>query len=210
MPRCVFCCSNVDKLILEYSGYHVLAHCRKCDNIADPYLEYDLVLLSLDLIIQKPQAYRHVLWLNFSYSFISRFFVLIFLFEVYINLLLVEYESILIANLWIFTLFDKMFFYLLVCSWFYFRYSRIVAIPLCISSFPILFILASILWQFNIRHDYIFVYSLKMIRTLSQIQAIRLFVDTSYMSSAIVFFIVLLFKYYTCLFTFNVDTLLIL
>ena len=207
---CVFCCSKVDKLILEYSGYSVLAHCVKCDRIADPYLEYDLVLLSLDLILQKPEAYRHMMWTKLSNSFISRFFILIVMFEVYINLLLVEHKGILLNQVWQFTLVEKFVFYILLSIYYRHRYSKIVAVPLCISSFPILFILASILWQFNISTDYMFVYALKMLRLLSQVQAVRLFVNGPYYESAIVIALSLFIKYHVCQILFPMNPMLML
>lgn len=33
----------------------------KCGRVADRYIEYDAVLILLDALLHKPQAYRHVL-----------------------------------------------------------------------------------------------------------------------------------------------------
>eukprot|EP00834_Sanchytrium_tribonematis_P005254 NODE_305_length_10201_cov_0.856464.p6 type:complete len:210 gc:universal NODE_305_length_10201_cov_0.856464:5512-6141(+) len=209
MGNCVNCeCES--KLVLQYGKYTVLAHCKSCGAVADPYLEYDTVLLGLDLILQKPAAYRHMMWTKLSQSFIYRFFVLIMMFEVYINALLEEHNKTTLKEVWIFTLFEKMIFYSLLGIYFKARCSKSVTIPLCIASFPILFILASILWQFKVSTDYLFVYALKMLRRLSQIQAVRLHVKCAYAEAMVIIGLALFLKYYVCKIFFPMNPMLIL
>ena len=33
----------------------------KCENVVDKYIEYDLVIISLDAMLLKRQAFRHIL-----------------------------------------------------------------------------------------------------------------------------------------------------
>lgn len=49
-------------LYMEYGkGNIALIKCPRCAMIADPYLEVDSISLFIDLILHKPQAYRHFL-----------------------------------------------------------------------------------------------------------------------------------------------------
>ena len=41
----------------------------KCHNVADKYIEYELLLVSIDLILLREQAYRHIL---FNRSLLNR------------------------------------------------------------------------------------------------------------------------------------------
>lgn len=34
---------------------------KKCENVVDKYIEYDLVVVSLDALLLKRQAFRHIL-----------------------------------------------------------------------------------------------------------------------------------------------------
>lgn len=42
------------------SKYIQLTICQKCGKLADKYIEYDYVILFLDVMLLKPQAYRHL------------------------------------------------------------------------------------------------------------------------------------------------------
>lgn len=56
-------CKNPDIECLYYkykSEYIKLAICPKCSNVVDKYIEYDNVLLFIDVLLLKPQAYRHL------------------------------------------------------------------------------------------------------------------------------------------------------
>lgn len=49
-------------LYMEYGkGNIALIKCPQCFKVADPYLEVDPISLLIDLILHKPQAYRHFL-----------------------------------------------------------------------------------------------------------------------------------------------------
>lgn len=43
------------------TGILKIEHCRNCKNVVDKYIEYDVTLLFLDLMLLKPGAFRHIL-----------------------------------------------------------------------------------------------------------------------------------------------------
>lgn len=59
---CVECSnSNIEKLFDRYeSDYIKLCICPKCGCVVDKYVEYDNVILFIDVMLMKPQAYRHL------------------------------------------------------------------------------------------------------------------------------------------------------
>ncbi|KAF2877653.1 Arv1-like family-domain-containing protein [Massariosphaeria phaeospora] len=70
MPICIECRAPVKTLYTEYSkaddrslGKGVrLTQCRRCRRFADKYVEHDFVVLFIDLVLIKPQVYRHLLF----------------------------------------------------------------------------------------------------------------------------------------------------
>ncbi|EFW15198.1 sterol homeostasis protein [Coccidioides posadasii str. Silveira] len=98
MPICIECCYPVSHLYTSYSkaddralGKGVrLTQCPRCRRFADKYVEHDFVVLFIDLVLIKPQVYRHLLFNRlgrdddkFDRSII-RLGILILLFDVYI------------------------------------------------------------------------------------------------------------------------------
>ncbi|CAR24133.1 sterol homeostasis protein ARV1 [Lachancea thermotolerans CBS 6340] len=60
---CINCCCEVDCLYVEYSNNHIrLTDCAKCKEVVDRYVEFDNVLLFIDLLLLKPGAYRHLVY----------------------------------------------------------------------------------------------------------------------------------------------------
>ena len=49
-----------------------LTVCARCGSVADPYIEYESVLLLLDVLGQSPHAYRHLLHNTEPHSCIRR------------------------------------------------------------------------------------------------------------------------------------------
>ncbi|KAF2271475.1 Arv1-like protein [Westerdykella ornata] len=70
MPTCIECRYPVKTLYTEYSkaddralGKGVrLTQCPRCKRFADKYVEHDFVVLFIDLVLIKPQVYRHLLF----------------------------------------------------------------------------------------------------------------------------------------------------
>ncbi|TWU78817.1 sterol homeostasis protein [Metarhizium rileyi] len=69
MPICIECGHPVKTLWTKYSGagdqssgHNIrLTVCRNCGRFCDKYVEYDFVVLFIDLVLIKPQVYRHLL-----------------------------------------------------------------------------------------------------------------------------------------------------
>lgn len=80
---CVNCGSQVQELFKQYSPAVLkLVHCGKCHKIADKYIEYDPVIVMIDLVLLNEQAYRHVLYNSPSQNH-WRLAVILVLFEAY-------------------------------------------------------------------------------------------------------------------------------
>lgn len=70
MPICIECRFPVHQLYTSYSkaddrslGKGVrLTQCPRCKRFADKYVEHDKVVLFIDLVLIKPQVYRHLLF----------------------------------------------------------------------------------------------------------------------------------------------------
>ena len=70
MPICIECSYPVSHLYSAYSraddrsqGKGVrLTQCPRCQRFADKYVEYDFVVIFIDLVLIKPQVYRHLLF----------------------------------------------------------------------------------------------------------------------------------------------------
>ncbi|VDN02658.1 unnamed protein product [Thelazia callipaeda] len=64
---CINCCYASSSLFLKYSDNGIrLTHCvgyllRNCGRAVDAYVEYDNVLIIIDLMLQYVKAYRHLL-----------------------------------------------------------------------------------------------------------------------------------------------------
>jgi len=107
MPICITCSSPVKNLYTVYSkaddrtlGKGVrLTQCPNCKRFADKYVEHDFVVLFIDLVLIKPQVYRHLLFNRlgrpdnkFDPS-ILRLGILLVLFDVYITWARIEKYS---------------------------------------------------------------------------------------------------------------------
>ncbi|PWY73574.1 hypothetical protein BO70DRAFT_319771 [Aspergillus heteromorphus CBS 117.55] len=99
MPICIECSYPVSHLYSTYSraddrslGKGVrLTQCPRCQRFADKYVEYDFVVIFIDLVLIKPQVYRHLLFNRlggddnqFDRSII-RLGILLLLFDVYLT-----------------------------------------------------------------------------------------------------------------------------
>ncbi|KAJ5081790.1 Arv1 protein [Penicillium alfredii] len=99
MPICIECSYPVSHLYSAYSraddrslGKGVrLTQCPRCQRFADKYVEYDFVVLFIDLVLIKPQVYRHLLFNRLGRAdnqfdrSIVRLGILLLLFDVYLT-----------------------------------------------------------------------------------------------------------------------------
>lgn len=91
---CVECDELVPSLYTTYQNGHIkLTDCQNCQQSADKYIEYDNVLLFIDIILLKPQAYKHLVYnlitdsgdLSSMIRKVHRIRFLSVLFEIYLN-----------------------------------------------------------------------------------------------------------------------------
>lgn len=66
---CIECTRPVDSLYTVYSNKHIqLTDCANCHRVVDSYVEFDNVLLFIDLLLLKPGAYRHLVYNSLDYK----------------------------------------------------------------------------------------------------------------------------------------------
>lgn len=103
---CVECNEPVDSLYVKYTNDYIkLTDCPSCSKVADKYVEFDNVILFIDTLLLKPQAYRHLVYnlmVDNSYNEkegkdmlfkgwfmknrkVNRIRLLMILFEIYLN-----------------------------------------------------------------------------------------------------------------------------
>ncbi|KAJ1421897.1 Arv1-like family-domain-containing protein [Ochromonadaceae sp. CCMP2298] len=75
MPRfvCVQCAEPVESLYVEYSLTNIrLTRCDKCGRVADHYIEYELLLVLIDVMLHRKPAVRHMLFNRMSVEALAR------------------------------------------------------------------------------------------------------------------------------------------
>ncbi|KAI9736082.1 MAG: sterol homeostasis protein [Claussenomyces sp. TS43310] len=108
MPICIECRYPVKALYTEYSagaddkssGHGVrLTVCKNCGRFCDKYVEHDFVVLFIDLVLIKPQVYRHLLHNSLMRAddqfdpSIIRLGILLLLFDVYLTWARIEKQA---------------------------------------------------------------------------------------------------------------------
>ncbi|XP_043706028.1 protein ARV 2-like [Telopea speciosissima] len=62
-PRCVHCGFGIKTLFVQYSPGNIrLMKCENCKEVADEYIECEIMIPLIDLILLKRKAYRHFLF----------------------------------------------------------------------------------------------------------------------------------------------------
>ncbi|KAL1879354.1 hypothetical protein VTK73DRAFT_7085 [Phialemonium thermophilum] len=105
MPICIECRHPVKTLWREGAGDKSSGHnirltvCKNCGRFCDKYVEHDFVVMFIDLVLIKPQVYRHLLHNTlmkdedeFAPSII-RLGVLLLLFDVYLTWARIEKQA---------------------------------------------------------------------------------------------------------------------
>ncbi|CAG1968970.1 unnamed protein product [Fusarium graminearum] len=108
MPICIECRHPVKTLWTAYSGagdkasgHNIrLTVCRNCGCFCDKYVEHDFVVLFIDLVLIKPQVYRHLLYNTLMRDddrldpSIIRLGILLLLFDVYLTWARLEKQTV--------------------------------------------------------------------------------------------------------------------
>ncbi|XP_057437929.1 protein ARV 2-like [Lotus japonicus] len=60
---CIQCGFPIKTLYIQYSPGNIrLLKCENCKAVADEYIECEIMILVIDLLLHKPKAYRHLLY----------------------------------------------------------------------------------------------------------------------------------------------------
>ena len=106
MPICIECRHPVSTLWRSGAGDKSTGHnirltvCRNCGRFCDKYVEHDFVVLFIDLVLIKPQVYRHLLHNTLMREndrfdpAIVRLGVLLLLFDVYLTWARIEKQTL--------------------------------------------------------------------------------------------------------------------
>ncbi|KAK4883522.1 hypothetical protein RN001_006841 [Aquatica leii] len=80
---CINCGNPIGELCKKYSETVLkLVNCVKCKNVADKYIEYDIIIVIIDLILLRKEAYRHILY-NTDFQSHWKLAVMLQMMEVY-------------------------------------------------------------------------------------------------------------------------------
>ncbi|XP_039603608.1 protein ARV1 [Polypterus senegalus] len=61
--RCIECCEEAIELYKDYTnGVLKISRCSSCQKPVDKYIEYDPVIILIDAILCKAQAFRHIIF----------------------------------------------------------------------------------------------------------------------------------------------------
>ncbi|XP_030052300.1 protein ARV1 [Microcaecilia unicolor] len=83
--KCVECCLETAELYRDYNhGVLKLTICKSCQKPVDKYIEYDPVIILINAILCKAQAYRHILF-NTKINIHGKLCVICLLCEAYIR-----------------------------------------------------------------------------------------------------------------------------
>jgi hypothetical protein len=168
MPVCISCGHHVDSLTRSYGKGNVqLIKCGVCNNFADKYVENESIIIFLDMLLQKPAVYRHLL-LNQSLSrdrLISisrRLFVLLILFEVYARWSMLRLDNFLVQYLYLLSLcfleFSVYHIALRFIIYYLYKSNALddITCAIIISSFGKLLLLCLSIWDYNdLKHQWL-------------------------------------------------------
>ncbi|KAK1170737.1 protein ARV1 isoform X1 [Acipenser oxyrinchus oxyrinchus] len=83
--KCIECSQEANELHRDYSnGVLKITICKSCQKPVDKYIEYDPVIILIDAILCKAQAYRHIIF-NTTLNIHGKLFVFCLLCEAYLR-----------------------------------------------------------------------------------------------------------------------------
>jgi transcription elongation factor Elf1 len=67
--RCIECSHPTPQIYVEYGKGNIrLMQCENCGKFCDKYVEFDLTILFIDMILLKATAYRHLVYNRIQYD----------------------------------------------------------------------------------------------------------------------------------------------
>nr|XP_022329190.1 protein ARV1-like isoform X1 [Crassostrea virginica]XP_022332850.1 protein ARV1-like isoform X1 [Crassostrea virginica] len=86
--RCINCGRGASDLFKDYNnGIIKMKHCIQCSAVIDKYIEYDPVVISLDILLLNRKALRHVLF-NSNIKGYWKYIILLLMFDAFVKLTL--------------------------------------------------------------------------------------------------------------------------
>ncbi|XP_061173351.1 protein ARV1-like [Saccostrea echinata] len=86
--RCINCGTGSSELYKDYrNGIIKMIHCVQCSEIIDKYIEYDPVVISLDVLLLNRKALRHVLF-NSNVQGVWKYVILLLTCDAFVKLAL--------------------------------------------------------------------------------------------------------------------------
>ncbi|CAB4401370.1 unnamed protein product [Rhizophagus irregularis] len=211
MPTCVECGAPVTNLYTEYSKGNIrLTPCEKCKKFADKYVEHDFVIIFIDMLLHKPQVYRHLLFNRLEYRDhgidpnVFKLGILLILFDVYIkwfrlekyytasNIPFIE-QPVFLQYLYILFLcvieFVVFQFGVRLAVSFYIgdKYAIIkynyIAIALIISSFGKILLILMVIWDYNgLEYSWL----INIVVLTSNVEALAVFLNVGYFKTLLI------------------------
>ncbi|KAA8900865.1 Arv1-like family-domain-containing protein [Sphaerosporella brunnea] len=210
---CIECSFPVNSLYTAYSsaddrslGRGVrLTQCPRCKRFADKYVEHDFVVLFIDMVLIKPQVYRHLLFNHLGRrddkldGSIKRLGVLLLLFDVYLTWARIEkgvsggtpavltQQPIVVQYLFFLALCftESIVFHLtirLLSTYILnFRRANAVSTALLVSSCTKLFPILMVIWKYDVPAA---ARSVGWAVVVNNIEALRILLDTDYFRAA--------------------------
>ncbi|XP_045488165.1 protein ARV1 isoform X2 [Pieris rapae] len=81
--KCVNCSENVGALYRNYGPSVLkLSKCEHCKGIVDKYIEYDPVIVMIDLVLISKEAQRHIIF-NTDFKAYWKLFIILIMLETY-------------------------------------------------------------------------------------------------------------------------------
>ncbi|KAF5270344.1 hypothetical protein FQR65_LT05532 [Abscondita terminalis] len=90
---CISCGLPIGELCKKYSETVLkLVNCDKCNVVADKYIEYDIIIVIIDLILLRKEAYRHILY-NTEFHAHWKLAIMLQMMEVYSEWILISKKT---------------------------------------------------------------------------------------------------------------------
>ncbi|KAE8601548.1 hypothetical protein XENTR_v10013712 [Xenopus tropicalis] len=166
--RCIECSKESRELYRDYRhGVLKITICKSCQKPVDKYIEYDPVIILINAMLCKAQAYRHVLF-NTSINIHGKLCIFCLLCEAYTRWLQLPGSSN-ITNPEDIIRYAK--------EWDFYRLFGIAALALLLSSYGKLLLIPAVIWE----HDYtnLCLRLITLFVLTSNMQAIRVTLNVS-------------------------------
>ncbi|MED6149058.1 hypothetical protein PIB30_058916 [Stylosanthes scabra] len=165
--QCVRCSFPIKSLYVQYSPGNIrLMKCEKCKGVADEYIECEIMILMIDLMLHKQKAYRHLLYNVLNQQTLKfeglhwKLAVIYLIFDACINLYVEARNSSSLVSTCCKVLVDVVFGNFMFLLTFFFMFKIFLNISISISRFNDLllaimiscyfkiFLIAMMVWEF--------------------------------------------------------------